>query len=640
MPLAFLFQLCLFLFSFLWRCLPTIALEVCVNACPLMSATFIEANSHIAALSRELWDYILNGADHRGRALLDPRFRFAVRMTCRLWRVVVSSPSEVDRRRIVTAISATVIDSSDVTSDTTGRMATGTVVCLSAMADVFAASENDSVLETLAIQLAPSTDVAVWRWRLIDAMAASGVDRHLDCALALADRESVQVCLKTGERVVHSYSAMPAYYRMCVYHGCARGADTLAGLLTLQDLCNAATDAARHDRPPSLMTILAHICRHSQRVRGSPPPGNPRGGISPAPGLDMLASDIWHAVMRHKATATMATLFAVGQDPRVDDALKTALIDGWRDNRMWLIMGVIQVRDYAMVKALPHGAYDASTLLRVAFTHGDPTLVRWLIERHCDASQNTGTLCGLSTTEVTHLALRWDSADHHWWYSWLASWGCEPAASDVARMLGRSPAVPGDNHDSARFVEAWPRQSVAIDDGSLVMALVCVHPARVGWGVRERIVEAVSPYAPSVSALLIDGMWRQAIFQFDRLIRDVRDSDGALPVSKALIWLCRKARRWGLLSERSISAFKIDDVVLSPSVDARPTVSVRLSHTGSRRAQLPASLLDAIVKHTDDKAAVGAKETILSMLDALDASQLLDEQASCVWGVRIGNRCA
>ncbi|AGO85277.1 F-box domain containing protein [Pandoravirus salinus] len=226
-----------------------------------MFAPSVDANGHITVLSHELWDHILNGADPNGRALLDPRFRFAARMTCRLWHAVVSSPSEADRRRIVATLSAMLVDPPRITAEATGRMAIGAAVCASAMADLFAASDDDSALETLTARLAPSTDIAVWRWRLVDAMAASGVDRHFDRALALPDRESVRVCVATGERAVDSYSALPAYYRMCIHRHYVRGADVLANLLSLDDLRDAATVAILHDRPSSLMIILAHICR-------------------------------------------------------------------------------------------------------------------------------------------------------------------------------------------------------------------------------------------------------------------------------------------------------------------------------------------------------------------------------------------
>ncbi|AVK76673.1 hypothetical protein pneo_cds_1066 [Pandoravirus neocaledonia] len=128
-------------------------------------------------------------------------------MTCRLWRAVVSSPSEADRRRIVATISAMLIDSPRATDDAAARMAIGAAICASAIADLFAASDNDSALETLTAQLAPSADVAAWRWRFVDAMAASGLDRHFDRALTLSDRESVRVCFATGERTINSYSA-------------------------------------------------------------------------------------------------------------------------------------------------------------------------------------------------------------------------------------------------------------------------------------------------------------------------------------------------------------------------------------------------------------------------------------------------
>ncbi|AVK76674.1 hypothetical protein pneo_cds_1067 [Pandoravirus neocaledonia] len=417
---------------------------------------------------------------------------------------------------------------------------------------------------------------------------------------------------------------------MCTRRQYVRGADMLADLLSLDDLRDAATDAIRHDRPSSLMTTLAHICRrHSQRAQGLPPSGDPRGGISPRPYYDKLALDIWRRVMRHNTTATMAAVFAVKQDPHVRDTLKTALIHEWRGNCRVLIFDALRLKNHAVVKALPRDAYDAKTVLGAALDSGDLPFARWLIEHHYDENQITDTLCGMSIPEATRSALRYDSSNHHWWYSWLASCGCEPAASDVARILDQSPAIPGDNHDMARFVEAWPRQSTAFDGGRFVVALVCAQHPRIGWGARERIAEAVAPHAPDISALLVDGMWRQAISQFDRLIRKVRDPNDALSISNALVWLCRKARRWGLLSEYSTDDLILENTQNCPHGGAPAAVVLRASQDNNgQRARLSASLLCAIVKHTDNEATTNVKQTIFSLISVLDTAKLFDKQAS------------
>ncbi|AGO85278.1 hypothetical protein psal_cds_1069 [Pandoravirus salinus] len=336
--------------------------------------------------------------------------------------------------------------------------------------------------------------------------------------------------------------------------------------------------------------------------------------------------------MRHQATATMAALFDIEQDPHVHDTLKAALVDGWRDNRRVLLFDAIRLRNHAVVKALPRDAYDAKTVLGAALDSGNLPFARWLIEHHRDENPRADTLCGMSTAEAARSALRYDSSDHHWWYSWLASCGCEPVASGVARILGQSPAVPSDNHDVARFVEAWPRQSAAFDNGRFVVDLVCAQPPRIGWGARERIAEAVAPHAPDVSALLVDGMWRQAISQFDGLIRDVRDADGALSISKALVWLCRKARRWGLLPECSTDDVKqLENTQDCPPGGAPAAVVLCASQDNRQRARLSASLLYAIVEHTASKTTTDTKQTIISLIHALDAAKLLDEQASHLW---------
>lgn len=58
-------------------------------------------NCFVERLPSELWDLILNGADRRGHSLLDPRWRFAARMTCRWWRDLVAHPSTHDTQRLL-----------------------------------------------------------------------------------------------------------------------------------------------------------------------------------------------------------------------------------------------------------------------------------------------------------------------------------------------------------------------------------------------------------------------------------------------------------------------------------------------------------------------------------------------------------
>ncbi|AVK76355.1 F-box incomplete domain containing protein [Pandoravirus neocaledonia] len=56
-----------------------------------------------ATLPIELVAYVLNGADARGRPLLDPRYRCACRMVCRDWNRVVGHPSADDAMRLIAA---------------------------------------------------------------------------------------------------------------------------------------------------------------------------------------------------------------------------------------------------------------------------------------------------------------------------------------------------------------------------------------------------------------------------------------------------------------------------------------------------------------------------------------------------------
>ncbi|AGO83371.1 F-box incomplete domain containing protein [Pandoravirus salinus] len=56
-----------------------------------------------ATLPIELVAYVLNGADARGRPLLDPRYRCACRMVCHDWNRVVGHPSADDAMRLIAA---------------------------------------------------------------------------------------------------------------------------------------------------------------------------------------------------------------------------------------------------------------------------------------------------------------------------------------------------------------------------------------------------------------------------------------------------------------------------------------------------------------------------------------------------------
>lgn len=74
-------------------------------------------------LPDELWHMILNGADTRGLSFLPQSSRVAARMTCRRWRLVVSTPSATDRIRLV----------GDDDDDPDGRLAVGAVITVDAI---------------------------------------------------------------------------------------------------------------------------------------------------------------------------------------------------------------------------------------------------------------------------------------------------------------------------------------------------------------------------------------------------------------------------------------------------------------------------------------------------------------------------
>ncbi|AVK76605.1 hypothetical protein pneo_cds_998 [Pandoravirus neocaledonia] len=564
------------------------------------------------ALPQELWDRILNGADASGRLFLGARFRCLAQMVCARWHAIISTPSEADAARIIAA-SPRGRRFRDRHID--ARRPAVAPIYASTAADLLALSEQRPVLalDAMCKVLYPDTrrDCAI----LLVAMAASGVDDYFDHVLSvIGENESCAESDSDGAaRRLDASLLQHAVYIACVERGYARGAEALASSMTEGQWDSVLCDIVEADRPILLATALVHIGRRCKSRRDESAAAN-----GTRLNVAMMAQSVWGAISRHGTLSTTRTVLDIqngdGTSPfDVGKALRYYLDSEWH-SKEWLRDAVRHGR-MGVIEA--HGGSVAlmGMALEYAVDDGRLDLAQQLTDHHRNRG-GTG-LCGLTPADVAaKIKLRWRDDVDDGWCLWLASYGYGPTDDDARRILGRD-RRRGPRNAPLDYIKSWPWQSALVDDGEHVINLLCADPPRFEWSLRERAMCTLAPYMLPRSTPIPNGLWSQAVAR--TTARIIKKCPRAGDTSAALLWLCRKARRWGLL--KRLNGAQLGDAPSDPIrslVDIPPEPDIWSRWVGA------VSPLSAIV--VDTARASCSPPTDLSISTTIECLlQLLDD---------------
>ncbi|AJF97288.1 F-box domain protein [Pandoravirus inopinatum] len=503
-----------------------------------MDNGFGSCSDHADVLPPELWDRILNGVDRRGRPLLDPRFRCMARMTCSRWRAVTSATSKADRVRIASTVSRgrDFCGHKPETGKPTDR-----VVYASAVADIFARSGQapDLALSTVCRALRPDNprDHAI----TLAAMAASGVGDYFQHVLALVAGDApcvdpTHVGCTGRASCVDGGRLRRAIYIACLHRGCVYEEGQVEALVTELELLMCVGDIIRADRPHSLGAVLVHLgCRCA-----SHDPTSLHNDVRPRE----TAMGVWDALANWGTLSTTRVVLAIQRGTSFFDVgavLRRYLVGVWRYGH-W-VKEVVRCGRREVIEAHDGSAgMHMAEALREAINMDRLSMAQWLAAHH---RQHGGTgICGMAPEKVRTLLADCMGGKSTAWWRWLVAYGCDPTDDDARPILARSWCRDADALD---FIDLRTRQSALTDGGKHVVDLLCADPPRLAWSVRERTMRTLAPHMPVGSAPVSNGLWQQAMVQVTERI--VKAHPRASDVSASLLWLCRKAHRWGLLDD-------------------------------------------------------------------------------------------
>lgn len=496
-------------------------------------------------LPDELWHMILNGADARGLSFLSRSFRVAARMTCRRWRLVVSTPSAPDRVRLV----------GDDQDDPDGRLAVGAVVTVDAILPLFAQSSTfgEGLARVRAAYLPADHGevnfdaVGVDERRgeihsvVLAAAAATGTAAHLDAVAALLGdppRDAFSAWLH-DERDAHRMTDVAdAVYEACVRADVDRGVDLAAPFLGLDGLLAPAkyaigTDdlaalpvAVRHARRAVVLACSREKAEKAARIcdsrlwtfvlkRGTPTTARllVRAGVS----IDSLSTnDDYHEpddILFFESSETFLSYYATARWYRPVD------------------------KDRATDRALD----DALWLMRWAIRDGDSLLCAWTAR--CYATQYRRGFSPLTVTEAMTLALRSGTYRmlSRWFFAYVSSQ--DVTSKTVSAVLATALSLPYDEtlrRNVEQFFRDWACEVARADGGRIAADYLFRRPS---WA----LAMSVCRHAPPA---LVDGLWTRHA----DLLQQALTQGSMSAVSCALAKLCRAARRWGLVSDAVIAA--------------------------------------------------------------------------------------
>ncbi|AVK76315.1 F-box domain containing protein [Pandoravirus neocaledonia] len=504
------------------------------------------------ALPQELWDRILNGADAQGRPFFDVRYRCLARMVCSRWHATVSTPSETDALHIIAASPRGRRFCCGDVSVHAQRTAVAPAYASTA-ADLFAMTAHRGALAVGAVHSILCPGGECHRTILLAAMAASGVDDHFDYVLSIIGKDAPCVDLgREGKcpRTDASFLQRAAYIA-CVERGYVRGAEALASAMTERQWAFVLGDIIEADRAIALGTALVQVSRRCKPWDNKSPTDN-NAHIN----ASMMAHAAWSAISEYGTLSTTQTILCIQKADvtsplDVGGRLRRALKSQWH-SKEWL-RGVVRCDRRGVIEAHTHLIERMATTLEYAVECGQLGLAKWLGDLH---RKRGGTgICGIAPADVAaQIRSHWgDNADDGWCW-WLASYGYGPTDDDTRRILGRD-RWKGPRCAPFDYIERWPQQSALADGGDCVISVLCADPPRFEWSVRERAMRTLAPFMLPRATPIPNGLWSQAVARVTARIIKMRPR--ANDTLAALLWLCRKARRWGLVG--NIDPMQFDD---------------------------------------------------------------------------------
>ncbi|QBZ81490.1 F-box domain containing protein [Pandoravirus celtis] len=499
-------------------------------------------------LPDELWHMILNGADARDLSFLPQSSRVAARMTCRRWRLVVSTPSATDRIRLV----------GDDDDDPDGRLAVGAVITVNAIKPLFAQSSTfaEGLSRVRAAYLPAdhgeiNLDMVGMDDRrdeihsvILAAAAATGMAVHLDAVAALLGnppRDAFSAWLHDTD--THRMADVAdAVYDACVRADVDRGVDLAAPFLGLDRLVAPAKYAICTDD----LTMLPVAVRHARRAILL---ACARKKAEKA--ARFCDSRLWTFVLKRGTPTTARLLVRAGVSI---DSLSTNDDYHEPDDILFFESNETFFSYYATARwhelaghddAPDRALDDALWLMRWAIKHGDSLLCAWTAR--CYATRYGRGFGPLEADEAITLAMRSGT------YRMLSRWFFAYASQDItpqtiATVLAEAAAMPYDEplrENVEQFFRNWAREIAQADDGRIAADYLFHRPSwTLAWIVREHAPPVSGPLA------LVDGLWARHTGRVHWAL-----AQGSLSaVSSALAKLCRAARRWGLVSDTVIAA--------------------------------------------------------------------------------------
>lgn len=501
-----------------------------------------------ACVPDELWHMILNGADARGLSFLARSFRVAARMTCRRWRLAVSTPSASDRIRLV----------GDDRDDPDGRLAVGAVVTVNTIVPLFARSSTfaEGLARVRAAYLpadhgevnldAVGTDERRDEIHsvVLAAAAATGMAAHLDVVAALLGnppRDAFSAWLHDTD--THRMADVAdAVYDACVRANVDRGVDLAAPFLGLDRLVAPAKYAIYTDD----LVMLPVAVRHARRAIVL---ACARKKAKKA--TRFCDSRLWTFVLKRGTPTTARLLVHAGVSI---DSLSTNDDYHEPDDILFFESNETFFSYYAMARwyepadeghTIGRALDDAVWLMRWAIQEGDSLLCAWTAR--CYAVRYRRVFGPLTVTEAMTLALRSGT------YRMLSRWFFAYASQDVTSMtvsavLAAAASLPHDEtlrRNVEQFFRDWPREVARADGGRVAADYLFRRPS---WTLAMNVCQHAPPASGPLA--LVDGLWTRHADQVQRAL-----AQGSLSaVSSALAKLCRAARRWGLVSDAAIAA--------------------------------------------------------------------------------------
>lgn len=515
-----------------------------------MDLATADANADATAcLPDELCHMILNGADARGLSFLSRSFRVAARMTCRRWRLVVSTPSAPDRIRLV----------GDDQDDPDGRLAVGAVVTVDAILPLFARSSTfaEGLARVRAAYLPAdhgevSLDAVGTDERrdeihstVLAAAAATGMAAHLDAVAALLGnppRDAFSAWLHDTD--THRMADVAdAVYDACVHANVDRGVDLAAPFLGLDRLVAPAKYAIYTDD----LAMLPVAVRHARRAIVL---ACARKKAEKA--ARFCDSRLWTFVLK-RGTPTTARLLvragvSIGSLSTNDDYHEPDDILFFESSETFLSY-------YATARWYKPADEDCATgcalddalwLMRWAIQDGDSLLCAWTAR--CYATRYRRGFGPLTATEAMTLALR--SGTYRMLSRWFFAYASPYVTSKtVSAVLAAAASLPYDEalrRNVEQFFGDWAREVARADGGRIAADYLFRRPS---WTLAMNVCQ----HAPPVSGplALVDGLWTR---HADRLQWALTQQGSLSAVASALAKLCRAARRWGLVSDAIIAA--------------------------------------------------------------------------------------